>query len=103
MLPPAPGRLSTMMLWPIAVVIFSASMRAIRSPALPGGKGTTKRIGFAGYGCAAASKEASERKNESARRFMRASLNRTLKGAVIHAHSHGRAADEPAATPCIRD
>src|SRR5439155_483335 len=74
MLPPAPGRLSTMMLLPIAAVIFSASMRAIRSPALPGGKGTTKRIGFEGYGCAAAAKEASERRNESASRFTRPSL-----------------------------
>ncbi len=69
-----------MMFAPIVGFIFSASMRAIRSPALPGGNGTTKRIGFEGYGCAVATTDQRAMTSEKASRFIGASLNCSLQG-----------------------
>src|SRR5262245_8288374 len=58
--PPAPGRFSTITGWPSCAVSFSATVRAMMSVALPGVKGTVTRIGLAGQGCAhAAALEAS--------------------------------------------
>ena len=50
--PPAPGRLSTITGWPHAALSRSPTMRAITSVALPGVNGTMIRIGFARIGAA---------------------------------------------------
>src|SRR6218665_1394212 len=47
-LPPAPGRLSTSTLQWFCSAIFCATVRAVMSEPLPGGNGTTRRIGLAG-------------------------------------------------------
>src|SRR5438477_792363 len=81
MLPPAPGRLSTTTGCFQLAVIFSASMRAIRPPALPGGKGTTKRTGLAGYVCAAAAPPSRSARNKTTTRgigLLRAGILRSL-------------------------
>src|SRR5438067_4274210 len=54
MLPPAPGRLSTVTGCASASLIFGARSRAVLSTTPPAAKGTTIRIGFAGYPCAEA-------------------------------------------------
>src|SRR6218665_397386 len=46
MLPPAPARFSTTMVWPSRSFIEAASVRAIASVGPPGGKGTTSVIGL---------------------------------------------------------
>jgi len=48
MVPPAPGRLSITMGWPIDCDIAWATARATTSVALPGVKATTTWIGFSG-------------------------------------------------------
>src|SRR6266851_1431040 len=53
MVVPAPGLFSMMIGWPSRGDSFSPSARATMSTPPPGGKGTMKRIGLAGY-CAAA-------------------------------------------------
>src|SRR5437868_1924612 len=58
---PAPGLLSITTGWPRRGASFSPIERATMSTPPPGGKGTTKRIGFAGY-CASAAAGASARK-----------------------------------------
>src|SRR5262245_61721362 len=52
--PPAPGRLSMMICWPIWSLIFCATTRAVMSPTPPGPNGTRKRIGLDGNCCALA-------------------------------------------------
>src|SRR5437588_7358999 len=55
MLPLAPGRFSTMKLWPSGSLSFCATMRAMMSVAPPGAYGTMILTGLAGYAsCAAA-------------------------------------------------
>src|SRR5665213_297075 len=54
MLPPAPGRLSTMNVWPNASVNRCATARARMSVVPPAGKGTTMRTGCDGYAGACA-------------------------------------------------
>src|SRR5450830_1652697 len=49
MLPPAPGRLSTMSCWPSVSDSFCATMRAIASLARPATWGTTRVTGLLGY------------------------------------------------------
>src|SRR5450755_591191 len=56
MLPPAPGLLSTMTGWCVLSETFCPSRRATESSGPPAGYGTTKRIGFDGYGCACVSR-----------------------------------------------
>src|SRR5882672_7491724 len=53
MVPPAPPRLSTRIGWPRAADHAWPTSRAVASTDSPAGKGTTSRIGFAGY-CAKA-------------------------------------------------
>ncbi len=52
MVPPAPGRFSSTTGWPSCVLSFSETVRAMMSVELPGVKGTTTLIGFAGQACA---------------------------------------------------
>src|SRR6266700_2565850 len=61
MLPPAPGRLSTITCCATRSESFCAIDRAMIWVPPPGGKATTKRIGLAGYGSAAAMPRASSR------------------------------------------
>src|SRR5690242_14670424 len=49
MLPPAPGRLSTITCWPSAALIGAAMRRAIVSPPPPAEDPTMMRIGLVGY------------------------------------------------------
>src|SRR5258708_12411565 len=58
MLPPDPVRFSTITGWPSASPRRGASARAVKSVIPPGGKVTTRRIGFEGY-CARAESERS--------------------------------------------
>src|SRR5687767_2119429 len=48
MVPPAPPRFSMTIDWPSRSPSFCATMRATMSVEPPGGKGTIRRIGFAG-------------------------------------------------------
>src|SRR3954468_24624270 len=52
MLPPAPGRLSTITCWPSAALIGAATRRAMISPPPPAEDPTMMRIGLVGYACA---------------------------------------------------
>src|SRR4051812_48641389 len=52
--PPAPGRLSTMNCWPIEAPRRAATKRAMKSFPPPGGKATTIFTGLTGYACACA-------------------------------------------------
>src|SRR5262245_7837031 len=54
MLPLPPGRLSTMICWPRDSVSLTPIVRASVSTLPPGGNGTTRRTGRAGYCCAGA-------------------------------------------------
>jgi hypothetical protein len=47
-MPPALGRLSMMICWFIASLIFCMTARDVMSPTPPGPKGTSRRIGFVG-------------------------------------------------------
>src|SRR4051812_47760011 len=51
MLPPAPGRLSTITCWPSAALIGAATKRAMVSPPPPAEDPTMMRIGLVGYDC----------------------------------------------------
>src|SRR5712671_3664325 len=70
--PPAPPRLSTRICWPRAVDHDWATRRAVASTDSPAGKGTTSRIGFAGY-CAKAPvpKASSSAKQKTSPPFLR--------------------------------
>src|SRR5258708_30510342 len=70
--PPAPPRLSTRICWPRAADHGWASRRGVASTDSPAGKGTTSRIGFAGY-CAKApcARDRSNIKQESSPPFLR--------------------------------
>src|SRR5262245_10606928 len=52
MFPPPPGLFSMMKLWPSSFAISSPMKRATSVELPPGAKGTTRRMGFAGYVCA---------------------------------------------------
>src|SRR5512143_2468623 len=84
MLPPAPGRLSTMTCCPHASVSFCPTSRARMSVAPPGGNGTTIRIGLVGYAgaCAPAggtiADRAASRASSETRSFM-SSLGSVVK------------------------
>src|SRR5688572_18272435 len=49
MMPPAPGRLSTMNCWPVTSLSLVVKMRATVSVAAPGALGRIMRTGFSGY------------------------------------------------------
>ena len=53
MLPPAPGRLSTITCWPSRSPSLGATMRTVASDEPPGGKVTIMRIGLAGQAAGA--------------------------------------------------
>src|SRR5258708_14631113 len=70
--PPAPPRLSTRICWPRAADHGWATRRAVASTDSPAGKGTTSRIGFAGY-CAKApcARASSNARQETSPPFLR--------------------------------
>ena len=70
MLPPAPGRLSIITVWPSSGPMRSATRRAVISAAPAGGKGTTRRKGRVGKPCARAMAGAARPAINAARRVM---------------------------------
>src|SRR5207342_647344 len=68
--PPAPVLLSTSTCCPNSAVSRSASRRATMSVTPPGGKGTTRRIGFSGYSARAAVASESRMASTAARSLM---------------------------------
>src|SRR5258708_32925087 len=65
--PPAPPRLSTRICWPRAADHDWPTRRAVASTDSPAGKGTTRRIGFAGYCAKAPVPRARETRKRSSR------------------------------------
>src|SRR4051812_13228251 len=66
-LPPAPGLLSTVTVWPKILLSSLAVEREAMSTAPAGGKGQISRIGLVGNACAAALKGKAEAKTDAAK------------------------------------
>src|SRR6185295_2210107 len=69
MVPPAPVVLSTTTVWPIALVMRAAMMRAIVSVGPPAENGTTIVTGLAGKPCAEAASAIPQRTSTTAARY----------------------------------